>query len=259
MLLLLKLTLSPSLVAVATLVARRWGPTAGGILIGFPLSTGPIFLFLAIEHGLDFAERAVVGILSGLVGLAAFALIYAAVSRRIGWIGSLVAAVFGFFIVSIGMTRIEGGVVGSGLAAYAALSLAASLIQRPRLDMAKAKPPWWDLWLRMVAATILTLAITAAANLLGPVPSGIIGTYPVIITVVATFTHHQWGREAAVAMLRGSVLSWISFASCFLVIGLALKAYGLAPSLALGALAVIATSTLVLWIDRRVTPTQRQA
>ena len=87
MLLLLKLTLAPLLVATATLIARRWGPKVAGVLIGFPVLTGPIFVFLVIDQGLDFAERSIVGILFGLVGLAAFALAYALVSRRTGWFG----------------------------------------------------------------------------------------------------------------------------------------------------------------------------
>jgi hypothetical protein len=55
-----------------------------------------------------------------------------------------------------------------------------------------------------------------------------------------------------VAMLRGSVLSWIAFASCFLAVGLALEAQGLAVAFALGVLAAVATTVLVLWIDRRL-------
>jgi drug/metabolite transporter (DMT)-like permease len=79
---LLKLVLAPMLVALATLVARRWGPKAGGILMGFPLTTGPIFLFLALEQGTEFAEQAAVGALLGLVGLSAFAWIYAVAKGR---------------------------------------------------------------------------------------------------------------------------------------------------------------------------------
>ena len=51
MLLLLKIVLAPMHVAIATLVARRWGPRIGGIVVGLPLSTGPIFLFLASPAG----------------------------------------------------------------------------------------------------------------------------------------------------------------------------------------------------------------
>jgi hypothetical protein len=213
--------------------------------------TGPIFFFLVLDQGLDFAERSIVGILLGLVGLAAFALAYTLVSRRTAWLGSVAAAALGFFLVAAGARLVELGVIGSALAAYAALVSAALLIKRPLFDAAKMPPPWWDLWLRMAAASVLTLAITAAASALGPVLSGLLGTYPVITTVILTFTHHQWSRGAAVAMLRGILSSWISFASCFLVIGLMLKPYGLALSTALGVLAALATSALVLSLDRR--------
>ena len=50
----------------------------------------------------------------------------------------------------------------------------------------------------------------------------------------------------------GYVLSWISFASCFLAIGLSLEALGIPPAIGLGVLAAVATSVLVLWTDRQV-------
>jgi hypothetical protein len=250
MLLLLKLTLAPLLVGIATLATRRWGPKVGGILVGLPLSTAPIFLFFAIDQGLDFAERATIGILLGLVGLVAFAMVYVVTSRRAPWFVSLSFAAVSFFALAAVVGWRQGGVLETGLTAYAGLLLAALLIRRPVSYAVKAPSPWWDIWFRMIAAGALTLAITAAAERLGPVFSGIIGTYPVVTTVVTTFTHHQMGREAAVTMMRGSVLSWLSFVSCFLVVGLTLKSHGLAASLGLGALAALVTTILVLWIDR---------
>jgi hypothetical protein len=250
MMLLLRLTLAPLLVAAATLVARKWGPRVGGLLVGLPLTTGPIFLLLAIDQGLQFAAGATVGILFGLVGLAAFALAYAAASSKTKWPASLAFAAAAFFAVSAGARKFGGNIAIAGLAAWVALLLAASLIPRPEPGIARKPPPWWDLWVRMLAAAALTLAITATASKLGPVLSGIVGTYPVVSTVVMTFTHAQLGREAALAMLRGSVLSWIAFASCFLAIGLSLEATGLALSICLGVLAAVATSVLALWTDR---------
>jgi hypothetical protein len=260
MLLLLKLTLAPLLVALATLVARRWGPKVGGIVIGLPISTGPIFLFLAIDQGVDFAERACVGILFGLVGLAGFALVYASVSRYAGWAVSLCLSAAAFFGVSAGIGSSGlSNMAEAGPAAYAALLLTVSLIRRPRLAAARPASPWWDIWFRMIAAAVLTLAITTAADRLGPTFSGIVGTYPVVTTVIMTFTHHRFGRETAVAMLRGTALSWIGFVSCFLVIGLTLRPYGLATSLGLGALATLATTIVVLWIDRLASRTSAKA
>ena len=252
MLLLLKLTLAPMLVAMATLATRRWGPSIGGIVVGLPLSTAPIFLFLAIDQGLDFAERAAVGILFGLVGVAAFAMAYVLASRHLRWPVSLALAAVAFFAASASAGQLPAGVFEAGLTAYAALLMVVAFIRRPQLPAAKVPSPWWDIWFRMGAAAALTLAITAAADRLGPLLSGIVGTYPVVTTVVTTFTHHHLGREAAIAMMRSSVLAWFGFVSCFLVIGMTLKSYGLAASLCLGALAAVATTVAVFWIDRRM-------
>jgi hypothetical protein len=104
----------------------------------------------------------------------------------------------------------------------------------------------------MLAVAALTLAITTAAATLGPVRSGVAGTYPVAITIVITFTHSQFGRNAALTMLRCVVVSWISFASSFLAIGLSLEAVRTALATGLGALAAVATSVFVLWMDRFV-------
>jgi hypothetical protein len=82
--------------------------------------------------------------------------------------------------------------------------------------------------------------------------SGIVGTYPVAITVVIAFTHAQFGRDAALAMLRGIVLSWFSFATCFLMIGLCIEVVGTSLAIGLGVFAAVTTSLLVLWTDRVV-------
>ena len=60
------------------------------------------------------------------------------------------------------------------------------------------------------------------ADAMGPQLSGIMSTYPVIVTVVGTFTHHRWGREAVWRMLRGLTVSLFAFVVFFLIVGLAL-------------------------------------
>jgi hypothetical protein len=244
--LLLKVTLAPLLVAAATLVANRWGPGVGGLLMGLPLTTGPIFLLLTIDHGTHFGFGATLGILCGLVGLAAFAVVYTAVSAWKGCIASLSLATVAFFAVSAGIRRPGSDLLIAAVAAWFAQLVALAVIRRPGLEVARANAPWWDLWARMFAVAVLTLAVTTMAAKLGPELSGIVGTFPVAITVVVAFTHQQSGRDGAVGMLRGCVLSWISFASCFVMIGLSIESLGTGLAIALGLLAAMATSAMVL-------------
>ena len=73
MLLLLKLTLAPSLAALATLVARQWGPRAGGILIGSRCRRGPSSFFWPLSMVWNSFSKPPWASL-GLVGVASFAL-----------------------------------------------------------------------------------------------------------------------------------------------------------------------------------------
>ena len=64
----LRLALVPAAVWLASLAARRWGHAASGYLGGMPLIGGPITLFLALEHGADFAARSATVTLAAILG-----------------------------------------------------------------------------------------------------------------------------------------------------------------------------------------------
>ena len=155
MLLLLKLTLAPSLVALATLVARRWGPTAGGISSGFRCRPVPFLSSWALSTVWFLRGKPPLEFSSGLSDC-----------RRLRWpmfsrrgepngVGSLLAAAIGFSVVSAGLSQIEGGPIGAGLTAYAALLVVALVVRRSPSVAVKARPPAWDLPLRMLAAALL--------------------------------------------------------------------------------------------------------
>ena len=60
-LLLFKLVFTPLLLLAASLAARRWGEAVGGLLVGLPLTSGSVSVFLALEHGPAFAAQATAG------------------------------------------------------------------------------------------------------------------------------------------------------------------------------------------------------
>jgi hypothetical protein len=65
----LKLCLAPLLILLATLAGRRWGPAVGGWLAGLPMTLGASSFILALEQGPQFAARAALGTLFGLISL----------------------------------------------------------------------------------------------------------------------------------------------------------------------------------------------
>src|SRR5271157_2814721 len=80
-LLAIKLVVTPLVVLIASLAARRWGDAVGGWLVGLPLTSGPVSVFLAIEQGPSFAAQAAEGSIAGVVSQAAFCIGYGALAR----------------------------------------------------------------------------------------------------------------------------------------------------------------------------------
>jgi hypothetical protein len=218
--LLLKLTLTPILIAAATLAARRWGPTIGGWFAGLPLTSGPVSVFLALEQGRPFAATAARNSILGLIGVAAFGVAY---SRAALWLGPFGCLAVGFTTYAIATIASQALHLGPWPTfALVCLVLVAALLALPRARAPETPtaPPWWDLPFRIVAATTMVLTITTAAAKLGPTWSGLLSPFPVFSSVLAAFAHAMSGREAASRLQRGVIVGVFSFAAFFLVVAL---------------------------------------
>lgn len=249
--LVLKLVVTPLLIVAATLVARRWGPGVGGWLAGFPLTSAPVSVFLALEQGPDFAAGAAVGTLLGLTALAVFCLVYGRAARRLGWAASAAAGLgaFGACLAALGT------VVAPLPAAFAlvcvTLGLVAALLPATTTGRSNVKPPAWDLPLRMVVATAVVLLLTAAARHLGPMVSGLLSPVPVFLLVLAVFAQRSQGPDASVRVLRGGVMGSFAFAVFFLVVGALLGRLGIGATYVLASLATLAVNGAILRVGRR--------
>src|SRR5687768_15943927 len=151
MILLLKLTLAPFLIACVTLAARRWGPRLGGMLASLPVVAGPALYFYAVERGPLFAASAAQGTLLGLAAVGAFCLAYALCAMRAHWSLSLLAGWLAFAATSLLLLKAPPGLfVDLGIALGGLLS-ALCLLPRsnPDLPARATGKPKWDLPLRM--------------------------------------------------------------------------------------------------------------
>src|SRR3954466_2069610 len=106
MLLVFKLLLTSLLIGLVSLVGRRWGPTVSGWLVGLPLTSGPIALFLALEQGTAFAAQAAQSTLLGLVSLAVFCLTYSWLALSRGWAQSLFGSAVAYLVVTLALHQV---------------------------------------------------------------------------------------------------------------------------------------------------------
>lgn len=242
----LKLLITPLLIAAATLAARRWGPTVGGWFAGLPLTSGPVSVFLALEQGRSFAATAARGSILGLVGVSAFCVGYAHAARRFG---PAICLTIGFAAYA-GATLVAqfagGGPWLVFLFVCGVLSVTLALMPRVSRAAPDAAPVWWDLPLRIVAATAMVLLITTGAAALGPVWSGLLSPFPVFSSVLAAFAHHMSGSAAAARLQRGIVVGIYSFAAFFLVVALLVEERSLVATYTWASAAALAVNGLSL-------------
>ena len=104
--LLLKFLLPPLLICLLSLAERKWGAATSGMLLGFPVTGGPVLFFLALEQGASFSARTAVACLEGLVALAAFALTYSLMARARGWLASILVAILVFLAIAAAILEV---------------------------------------------------------------------------------------------------------------------------------------------------------
>ena len=108
--------------------------------------------------------------------------------------------------------------------------------------------PWWNIPARMVTATVLVLAITAAAPLLGPEPTGVLATFPVFVSVLVVFIQAREGPGPAINLLRGLLTGVFGTCLFFIVLRLSLEPLGIAPSFTIA----IGAALVVQWFALRI-------
>ncbi len=229
---LLELTLTPALIAAATLASRRFGAGVGGWLVALPWTSGPVVLFLALDHGTRYAAAAAAGSLAGALGQCAFCVAYGRIARRRTWAGSLAAGSLAFALVAVLLDVLPLRLAPLVAVLPVALAASARLLGRGGEAGQAALPRRFELPLRMAVGTALVLAVTGLASTLGPRASGLLATYPLITAVLAVFAHREDGSRSAALVLRGLVVGLLSFAGFFAVLHVLLERTGIAPAFA---------------------------
>jgi hypothetical protein len=244
----LKLLLTPLIVLGLGAVARRWGPGLGGLVTGLPLTSGPVFAFVAIEQGPEFAAAAAVGILIGIASVGIFCLTYASVARHLRWPAGVIAGAGGFIGCTALFQATSPGLGPAALITVGVLGAVLFVFPRPSQAGPTRSRPAWDLPGRALTSTALVFVLTAAAPRLGPQLGGLLTPFPAFAIVLAAFTQAHDGAAAATVFLRGVVLASFANAAFFILAALALLPWGLGPTLATAA----ACAAVVAWLVHRL-------
>ena len=251
--LVLKLLLVPAFLLALSLAGRRWGPSVAGWLAGLPAVGGPILFFLAYERGVSFAATAAIAALAAVFPTICFCLAYAHAAQRQAWPAAYLCALAAWFAGALVVTQLP-------LSPLIALAVAlATLVAAPRFfPRAAVKTSnvvtGPEIACRMLAGAALTVGVTAVAGTVGDVWSGVLAVYPLLATVLGTFSHARHGGGQAAALLRALATGLYSFTTFCFVLALLVERAGIAAAFSVAVVAALAVQVATRSVLVRLRP-----
>jgi hypothetical protein len=229
----------PTVVALVTVVSKKWGNSIGGILAGLPWVAGPIILFIALEQGREFAVNSIPGVMLGIIGWSLFCVVYVLVGRRYNALVSVLAGYLAYTLVGILLNPTVDYLNVYQWFSLSLLVLFLSIFFFPKVPFQHSfsvKNLKFEIPLRMIIITLFVITITFLAERLGPTWSGILTPFPVMTTVLAIFTHYTQGIYQVRKIYMGLFTGSLGFAFFLFLQAILMPIYGIAIALIVGIL-----------------------
>jgi hypothetical protein len=236
-------------VIAAARATERAGPFLGAMIATLPVSTGPIYVFLAIDHGAAFIAQAALMSVASTAAIVAFVAGHALATRRFRTAGSLAIATITWFLVALLLQLRAWSFVEACLLLAASFALAMRGLRRFAVAAPPAAGPRarFDLPLRALLVAALVIATSLASRAFGPALTGVLATYPVVFTSLIVILQPRGGGAFVSAVLVNGLKGLLGFGTALAVLHLAALHFGSAIALALAlVVAVVWNATLVL-------------
>lgn len=240
--LLLRMAIAAAFVVTASVITERSGPVIGALIATLPVSAGPSYVFLAIDHDATFIAQ---GALSSLPVNAAtifMCLTYVVLAQRHSLPVSCGTAV-AVWIVLASIIRMFEWPLTAGLAAnLIAFGICIPLLAGYRhAKMPLVTRRWYDIPMRAALVATLVAIVVSTSGWVGPKISGIIALYPVVFSSIMVILHPRIGGQPTAAVLANSAWGLLGFGMAIAVLHVAVVQFGSALGLS------IALTSCVMW------------
>lgn len=242
-----KMALTAGFVVTASIVTERAGPVIGALVSTLPLSAGPGYAFLAMDHDAAFIAESAKTSLVLNAATCMFALAFAATAQRRALFPSLAAAIGVWLGVAYLARSTAWTAPAAILSNVVALTLCLPLARRYAAErMPSLVRRWYDAPLRacMVACLVATLVLLSGE--VGPSLTGVIAVYPVVLTSLIIILQPRLGGPAAASVIANAIPGLIGFALALTLVHYGAAAIGKWTALLLGLLTTIVWN-LGLW------------
>lgn len=248
----IRMAVTAAFVLAATITAERAGPLIGGLVATLPISAGPVYVFLALDHDAAFVAGGAVTTLAINAVNVIFALIYARLAQQRSLATSLGIA-FAAWLVMAWLTNIIPWTIGYA-AAFNFLALPLCLLLVRPLRLVRVPPTrarWHELAMRAATVAILVATVVSLSFRIGPGGSGILAVFPIVLISVIAIMHRRVGGPATAAVMANAILGLVGFAFASAALHFVALAHGSLPAL-MSAITISVSWGVLVYAARRL-------
>jgi hypothetical protein len=245
------------IVVLASVLAEAVGPFWGALVASMPVSSGPAYVFLAMQHDGEFVAASA---LSGFAANAAtgmLLIVYAIrASRPRG--RPLSAAISTWLAVSVMIRQIGWtpttalllNLVVYGMGFLMLRHISTSSHRNGRVMVRRR----FDLPVRATAVALFVSAVVVASSLLGPGATGAATAFPISLISVIIISRPRIGRAASALLAVTALRAMLGFGLALLVLHLAIRPWGVTPALSVALFVSLSWSAGLLALNGRLRP-----
>jgi hypothetical protein len=242
-----RMAITAAFVVSASVITERSGPVIGALIATLPISAGPSYVFLSLDHDAAFIAEGALASLPINAATILLGLTYVVLAQRRSAIVSCGAAVM-VWIALASIIRSVQWTLPSGLIVNAiAFAICVPLLRRYRhVKMPLVTRRWYDIPLRASLVATLVATVVTASGWVGPKISGIIALFPIVFTSMMLILHPRIGGPPTAAVLANSAGGLMGLGIAIAALHVAALQFGSAIGLSL-ALAICVSWNLGLW------------
>jgi hypothetical protein len=247
-----KIATAAVIVVTASRATERAGPLLGAMIATLPVSTGPVYVFLALDHGAAFISESARMSVAATTAIAAFVAAHALAAQRFATAPSLALATLAWFAVAFALQLRDWSFaeaclmfIGVFVIAIPCLRRFAVTIEAPPVPRAR-----FDLALRALLVAAVVVATTFAGHALGPSVTGVLATYPVVFTCLVVILQPRCGGRFTASVLVNALKGLLGFGLALAVLHLAAARSSAAVALLLALAVAVGWNAMLLLLSR---------
>ncbi len=248
----LRMAVTAAFVVTASVITERSGPVIGALIATLPISAGPSYVFLALDHDAAFIAEGALASLPINAATIFLGLTYVVLAQRQSAAVSCGAAVAVWIALAVLVRTFHWSLLGGLLVNAVAFAICVPLLAGYRhVKMPLITRRWYDIPLRASLVATLVATVVTLSGWVGPKVSGMIALFPAVFTSMMLILHPRIGGPPTAAVLANSAWGLMGLGIAISVLHVAALRFGSAVALSLALATCVSWNLGLWWLSRR--------